>query len=239
MFQTEAGRFDVAAPLLDEALERLRRSGRRGTAEYAGAPDDIGYAWQVQGQHDRAEALLAEALAEYEKLSEPLTGMGAALNNLGYIRISRGDPDSAEVLFRRSVEVRRQLGDEINLARALEALGGALVRKGKLIAADSAASGALRIRRAVLPEGHYEIAGAIILRARILHRQGRPAEAEPLYREALAIRIAALGEGHFVVADSRNSLALALQAVEPSSEPGPSTRFSDPWTRFPSRLEGA
>ncbi len=44
MFQTQAGRFEVAAPLLDEALERLRQTGEPGTAEYAAALTDIGYA---------------------------------------------------------------------------------------------------------------------------------------------------------------------------------------------------
>ncbi len=211
MFETERGRFDRAGPLLEEALERLRRSGRPRTEEYASALDDIGYAWQVQGDLDAAEPLLAEALAGYEALPAPVVGMGAALTNLGYVELSRGDPDSAATFFRRSVDLRRRLDEPPRLAAALTGLGGALARAGEFAAADSAISEAMRIRRATLPEGHYLIAGTLSMRGDILRRGGRPAEAEPLYREALAMQVASLGEDHFATANSRNSLALALQ----------------------------
>jgi serine/threonine-protein kinase len=213
MFQTEMGQFETAEPLLGEALDRLRHSGTRGTTEFAGALTDIGYAWQVQGKPDLAEPLLMEALAEFEKLPGPPTGMGAALTNLGYLRVSRADLDSAEVLFRRAVEIRRRFGaeEQVALAISLEALAGVLMRLGSLEAADSAVSEALSIRRAVLPEGHYLIAGSVAMRGGILRRQGRPADAEPFHREALAMRIASFGEDHFIVAYSRNDLAITLQ----------------------------
>jgi serine/threonine protein kinase len=217
MHQAEAGQFDLAAPLLDEALTRLRRSGDRRTADYARALGDIGYTWQLQGRFDVAEPLLAESLDAYEALEadgspEALAaGMGATLTNLGYLRLSLGDPDSAEVLFRRSVQARRRLGDPSRLARSLSGLASALLQTGAFASADSAATEALRIHRAILPEGHFLTAGAVALRGDVLRRQGRPAEAEALYREALVMRQASLGADHFVTADTHNALALALQ----------------------------
>jgi serine/threonine-protein kinase len=232
MFQTEVGRFEIAEPLLGEALERLRRSGTRGTQEYASALTDIGYAWQVQGKSDLAEQLLTEALTEFEKLPEPPSGMGAALTNLGYMRVSDADLDSAEVLFRRAVEVRRRFGaeEEAALAISLEALAGALMRQGALEAADSAVTEALAIRRAILPEGHYLIAGSIATRGGILRRQGRPADAEPFHREALAMRIASFGEDHFIVAYSRNDLAITLQ--EQGREAEAEALFREAWLGY-------
>jgi tetratricopeptide (TPR) repeat protein len=211
MFETDAGRFESAAPLLDESLDRLRRTGRPGTEAYAGALTDIGFAWQVQGRLDLAEPLLDEALAGYEAQAAPTDGMGATLTNLGYLRLARGDADSAEALFERSVAVRRRLHgrDHPMVATSLEGLAQALVRRGALDAADSAAVEALRIRERILPKGHPLTAGLLGLRGSIRRRQGRLAEAESLFREVLGIR-ATLGEDHFLVAASRNDLALVL-----------------------------
>jgi tetratricopeptide (TPR) repeat protein len=220
MVQTEAGRFDSAAPLLTEALEQLRRRGTPGTAEYASALTDIGFGWQVQGRSERAESLLVEALGEYERLPEPTLDMGRTLTNLGYLHISRGEPDSAEVFFRRSVEIRQQFGgaDQLPLSNSLEALAGVLLRRGQLAAADSAADAALHIRRRVLPEGHYLIAGSIEQRGSILQARGDLVGAEALLRQALEMRVTSLGADHFLVAYSRNSLALLLKQEGQNAE---------------------
>jgi tetratricopeptide (TPR) repeat protein len=160
--------------------------------------------------------------------------MGAALTNLGYVRSSLGDPDSAEVLFRRSVDLRRRLGDPVGLANGLEALGGLLARGGSLDAADSAIDEALQIRRRVLPEGHALIAGLVYLQGNILLRKGRALDAEQAFREALRVRIAALGTGHFVVAFSRNGLATALEAQGRLAEA--ETLYREAWQGYVDRF---
>jgi serine/threonine-protein kinase len=213
MLKTRTGDFEGADALLREALERLRRTARRGTAEYALALNDIGYAWQVQARPDLAEPLLEEALSTYRGLAEPVLAQGVTLVNLGWLRRSDGDADSAQALFRKAIAYRRDLGgpDHPSVATALDALGGVLSDIAEFGGADSALVEALRIQREILPEGHTTIAGLVYERGNLLRRQGRPADAEPLLREALASRIAALGEEHFLVANSRNGLALALQ----------------------------
>ncbi len=213
MLKTRAGDFEGADTLLQEALLKLRQTGEPGTPEYALALNDIGYAWQVQTRLDRAEPLLEEALTTYRGLPGPDLAQGVTMVNLGWLRRSSGDPDSAEVLFREAVDFRRRVRgvDDPSVATALEALGGILSGRGDFEAADSALAEALRIQRAILPEGHTTIAGLVYERGNLFRRQGRATEAEPLLREALAARIAALGEEHFLVASSRNGLALALQ----------------------------
>jgi serine/threonine protein kinase/tetratricopeptide (TPR) repeat protein len=213
MLETRRGDFDAAAPLLDEALERLRRDGRPGTSEYAEALNDLGYAWQVQGRLEQAEPLLEEALGTYRTLPESDPGEGVTLNNLGWLRRSSGDPDSAEVLFRASIALRERVAgsDHPTVATALEALGGVLASVGRFPEADSALTQAFRIQERVLPEDHPTLSGLTYDRGNLLRRQGRPAEAEPLLREALESRRRALGEDHFLVASSRNGLALLMQ----------------------------
>jgi len=213
MVEAEVGRFQAADTMLPLALDALRANPPSSEVEYAGALDDIGYAWQVMGDLDRAEPLLEEALARFEAGGAPPTGTGAALTNLGNARRARGDLDSAAALFRRSVETRRRDtgSDGPRLANSLESLAGVLLDRGRLDEADSAATEALRIRRGVLPDGHPSLAGPIYIRGMIMRKRGRLGEAELLLREALDLRAEALGEDHFVVASSRNSLALVLE----------------------------
>jgi len=212
MLHTEVGDFDGARPFLEEALTRLKGADKLGARELARILADNGYAWQVQGELDRSDSLLSEALAVYEALPEPVTSTSAVLTNLGWIEISRGNPEKAADIFRRSVALRRELDPEDPaLATSLEALAQATLRTGDYAAADSAVSEALGIRRRTLPPGHDRIAGAMGLRADLLRRRGEPAEAEPLLREVLGMQIARFGENHRVVANLQNALGLTLE----------------------------
>ena len=207
---SKAGRVERARPVLEEALALHRRIGRRGTAEYASILNDVGNAWQVQGDWNRAEPLLLEAWAEYRRLPAPTSGTVATLNNLGWLRISAEDPDSAASLFRRGLELRRAMGaSDHDVALSLSSLAEALGRTGAVAAADSAVAEALRLERGYLPDDHPLIAGLLSLRAG-LHGRDQPELAERLYREAIEIRSEAYGEDHWGVAEARNELALVL-----------------------------
>ena len=207
---SKAGRVERARPVLEEALALHRRIGRPGTAEYASILNDVGNAWQVQGDWNRAEPLLLEAWAEYRKLPAPTSGTVATLNNLGWLRISAEDPDSAASLFRRGLELRRAVGaSDHDVALSLSSLAEALGRTGAVAAADSAVAEALRLERGYLPDDHPLIAGLLSLRAG-LHGRDQPELAERLYREAIEIRSEAYGEDHWGVAEARNELALVL-----------------------------
>ncbi len=213
MFQAQAGRFEEADTLLPLAWEMALSTTAPGSTERARAANDIGYAWQVRGELDKAEPLLVEALALRMGGGTSTGDPAATLVNLGWLRRARNDPDSAEVLFRKALALRRASGggEELALASALEALARVLSDQGAFEAADSTVAEALAIRRALLPEGDLGIAALVSLEGNLLRRRGRPAEAEPLLREALEDRIEALGVDHFLVAEARNDLALAFQ----------------------------
>jgi len=212
LLASETGDFGGADTLLPLALELLRRDPEESTDEYISALNDIGYAWQVRGDLDRAEPLLEESLRRSEEIGSASHDVAPVLTNLGNIRQARGDLDSAAALFRRSVGARRtKAADDPRLATSLESLATVLQRLGALDEAEAAVTEALSIRRRVLPEEHVALAGPLHLSAMILRSRGRSAEAEPLLREALTLRENALGEDHFVVAYARNALALVLE----------------------------
>jgi serine/threonine protein kinase/tetratricopeptide (TPR) repeat protein len=212
LLASETGDFSGADTLLPLALALLRRDPAASTAEYVSALNDIGYAWQVRGDLDRAEPLLEESLRRSEEPGSAPRDVAPVLTNLGNIRQARGDLDSAAALFRRSVGARRtQAADDPRLATSLESLAAVLQRLGSLDEAEAAVTEALAIRRRVLPEEHVALAGPLHLGAMILRSRGRSAEAEPFLREALTLRENALGEDHFVVAYAKNALALVLE----------------------------
>ncbi len=209
---TEVGNPGAAEPLLEEALELARSGDLAGTPRAAAAFNTIGYAWQVRGDLDRSEPLLIESLATFEALAEPTMEMALPLTNLGWLAISRGEPERAASFFRRSVALRRDLDPEHPaLANSLVSLAGALLRMNAYDAADSAATEALEIRRRVLLPGDDRIAGALSMRARVLHARGQSADAVALWREVLGMQVERLGEDHQVVANTQNSLALLFQ----------------------------
>jgi len=216
MYQAEAGTFPVADSLLRVAEVRLRGLDRLDATERANALNDIGFAWQVLGEFDRAEPLLEEALAEWARAPrpDPAARPAAVYTNLGWLRSSRADLDSAEVLFRRGLELRRSsLGsDHPAVATSLEALASVLIRNGDLEAADTVISEALSIRERIVGEGHPGVLSLRAQRANVLRARGSLAEAEKLLRDVLDARIGSLGEDHFVVADTRNELGLTLEA---------------------------
>lgn len=74
-----------------------------------------------QNQLDRAGELLREALGYYQSLGDR-KGEATTLNSLGVVSRSLHDFDSAENLYRESVEIRRQL-DDPSLSGTLSNLG--------------------------------------------------------------------------------------------------------------------
>jgi eukaryotic-like serine/threonine-protein kinase len=224
----QAGHFAVADSLLNVAEARIEAIDASSVVERANAFNDVGHAWQVLGRLDRAEPLLERALVTWSLVSDPQAQPVATYTNLGWLRVARADLDSAEVLFRSGLALRRSvLGPHHpSVATSLEALVTVLTRKGELEDADSAVTAALEIRERVLSPEHPDVLGLHVQRANILRRRGLLAEAEQLLREVLALQIATLGASHFLVAATHNDLAIALRAQERLAEAEPHLRAS-------------
>ncbi len=204
--------FVALDSLLPGSAEELRLYERPGTQEWAKGLANVGVAWQIRGDLDKAEPLLEEAVTTYRHLPMEESALAATLNNLGELRSARGDPDSASALLRASVELRRRTSSgDARLATSLEALASALVDAGDFAGAEAAISEALEVRRRTMAPGHPLIAGAIKVRGDLMRASRRWSEAIDSYREALSMRVDAFGPDHFVVGEARNALAIALE----------------------------
>jgi serine/threonine-protein kinase len=228
LLHAQAGDFPEAEALLTAAEDRLARLRRLSPAERADAIGDIGYAWQVLGRLDRAEPLLERAAQAWALVPERAVLPAATLTNLGWLRMARADLDSAEVLFRDGLELRRaMLGREhLAVATSLEALADVLARKGDLAGSDSTLAEALAIRSRALDAMHPAVLALRVQRAELMRRDGRPDEAERELRSALEAQVAVLGEEHFSVADTRNEIAIALRQQGRDAEAEPYLRAS-------------
>jgi CHAT domain-containing protein/Tfp pilus assembly protein PilF len=154
----------------------------------------------------RYEAALKEAQAFVE--SDPrLTG---TLNNLAELYREQGRYEGAELLFRRSLEIREKvLGpDHPEVALALHNLAGLYLKQGRYSEAEPLYRRSLGIFEKNLGPNHPDVARSLNNLAELYREQGRYTEAEPLYRRSLAIREKALGLDHPDVGTGLNNLAL-------------------------------
>lgn len=226
LMRAELSEFAAADSLLTLAEDRLDRIRPFSPVDRARALNDIGYTWQVIGRLDRAEPLLERALRMKQDVGDAGASIAPTLTNLGWIRLSRGDPDSAAVLFRRGLELRRsELGSrDPRVATSLEALSEALRRSGDLAGADSAIIEALDVLQAILDPDHPAVLGLRVQRATILTAHGGAGEAERLLHEVLDAQKRVYGEEHFLVARTRNEIAIALRAQRRDQEAEPHLR---------------
>ena len=135
--QGVAGQARIA-PLVDlvvasrqEAPERALSAGDEALALLAQWPDpasevrvlnEMGWAHMVLGRYDEATTVAGRgrALAEREGDSP---GLARALNNLGVIARSRGEPGQAIVLFEQALVIERSLARPREIAGVLNNLG--------------------------------------------------------------------------------------------------------------------
>ncbi|MDH3206930.1 MAG: serine/threonine-protein kinase [Gemmatimonadota bacterium] len=226
MAHAQASNFVRADSLLRSAEKRLASRPPTSLSERAMAFNDIGYAWQVLGQRERAEPLLENALETWALVPDRGASGAGTYTNLGWLRSAAADYDSAEVLFRKGLAIREaELGPQHQLVAAnLEALVHVLSRTNRLQEADSAVTAAIAIRERVYPPDHQAILGLRVQRAGILRRAGRPAEAETLLREVLDAQRRTLGDTHFVLAATHNDLSIALRDQGRDAEAEPHLR---------------
>lgn len=114
-----------------EAPERALSAGDEALALLARWPDpaaevrvlnEMGWAYMVLGRYDEASAMAGRGrdLAEREGDSP---GLARALNNLGVIARSRGEPGQAIVFFEKALAIERVLGRPREIAGVLNNLG--------------------------------------------------------------------------------------------------------------------
>ncbi|MFO1499397.1 MAG: tetratricopeptide repeat protein [Verrucomicrobiota bacterium] len=131
---------------------------------------------------------------------------------IGRLYLEIGNYDRAEEMHRAALALsRRHFGtDSLQTASALDDLGLALWRKGRLPESEQAFHESIAIRRRALGPDHPDLAGSLNNLANVYRRWGRLSEAVPLAEQALSIRRRRLGNESLEVADSLRTLCILL-----------------------------
>jgi eukaryotic-like serine/threonine-protein kinase len=214
--------FDVAEPLLREALAVRRADPETRPAQLASVLSDLAITLRELGMADSAEVLVTEALDLYrEALGEDDPAYIRNLQNLALIRRARGDLDGAEALYREvlaRLDTTATASDRSSLYNNLAYL---LRSRDELAEAESFYRAALEIHREVYGDLHRP---SQIVRAnlsRTLAAQGKFDEAEALAREGLEIVREHLPPDHWRIGGALGNLGaiLLLRGDDAGAEP--------------------
>ncbi|HKQ61938.1 MAG TPA: serine/threonine-protein kinase [Candidatus Polarisedimenticolaceae bacterium] len=213
------------------ARELLDKRAARIGDELAGQPElqaemsaTMGHVYLGLGLYDRAQPLLADALATRRRLlgdrhPDTLT----SIYNLGLLRTAQGKHAEAEPLHREALEGRRRVlgNDHPDTLISINALGLLLQSQGKSGEAEPLYREALERSRSVLGNDHPKTLTSINNMGFLLQTQGKLAEAEPYWREALERRRRVLGNDHPETLTSISNLAFMLQSQGKLAEAEP------------------
>jgi serine/threonine protein kinase/predicted negative regulator of RcsB-dependent stress response len=197
--------------LLDAGAERLQK-------ELAGEPElqaeimtVLGRVYQRLGQHDKAQALLEQALSlgrqagglENRRVAETLNDLGALLDE-------KGDYAAAAPVLEEALAMRRRLlgKEDKDLAVTLVELARVYVDRQQTDRAEPLLREALAIRRKVFGDAARETATSLSDLGLLLWRRGDSAGAGPLLRQCLAITRNVLAADHPDVATATDNVSL-------------------------------
>jgi eukaryotic-like serine/threonine-protein kinase len=204
-----------------DALGLLQRSGAQPERQVALLQ---GLTTNLRRQDRLVEALELDRdalrLAE-QRLGPDHAVTGNAMIHLGdQERDLADDPDAAERLYRRGLEIMtRQLGENnLQLIHGLHSLSYLLSARGEHAEAEQLMRRALAIRTAATGPDHPQAALESVGLALRIAAQGRHAEAEATIRAARLHLIRVLGPNHTAVAGVNADLADVLAALGRGTE---------------------
>ncbi len=202
------GKYEIAIPLLEEALAMNKAFLGNKHKEIATNLNDLGTTYNYQGRYAEAELLLKEAL-EVHKISQD-DRTEYLKSNLAGLFNSQGRYQQAEVLQKELLEIRKViLGDyHEDIASNLNDLAVSYRQQGRYEESELRHKEALVIRKKILGSQHPLVAQSLHNLAVLYDAQRRYKEAESLFKEALLMRKSVLGDRHPLVASSLHALAI-------------------------------
>jgi two-component sensor histidine kinase/Tfp pilus assembly protein PilF len=207
-----AGELTQALQLLDSA-EALFST--LGDLEYQGnVLNARGTAYFYQGVTDKAMAHFMDALAFAEK-NDLLLCRSQALNNIAIVHRRAGEHQEALGIYRRSIQVKRRLGDERGIANTLSNMGVAYGHLGLPDSALQRFSEAIVTYRAL--GDAYEVGSTQLAMAEVYLDHDDFAQAGAQLEEAL-VNLKDSPEDQFSTAQAHLLLGRALTGQGKTSE---------------------
>jgi len=200
------GESGEAEPVLVEAVEQWRRLAPRST-ELGESVAELGHLYYYDGRYDRARELFAENL-EIRRAVGEAAGIAGALNNMGLLHASKGEPEVSLGYYREALALNREIYGERhpNVAINLFNVGRALQDTGDFAGAQPAFEEVLAIDRQVYGEDHPEVGTDLLLLANNLQKLGELERADPLFARALGIFRAHLAPDHPRIANAMQGI---------------------------------
>ena len=195
---SDAGKYEDAIRLYRESLAIWSASGPEYDAHRAGTLFNLGIAISAAGNRPEAVRVMEQALALHRKTLGVRNHRTIANINLlasNYLMI--GELERAEALLNEALPIERELYPaDIQLARTLEGICNAFVRRGKADDAIAPAEEALAIATKISGEDSLDTALAYSNVAEAHRSTGHPERSLPLFRKARAIYTSKLGPDH-------------------------------------------
>jgi len=211
---TDAGLFDEAGPVLDDALAmNIAVHGER-SLQVAAVYENMATLMQLERQdYAAAEELARKSLKiRREAMPTPTMDTASSVNNLGILLLLQGRYDEALPVLQEAVDISRRVGGDQHpeLARALENLGNVYYRQGEFDRTLELLDEVMTIRKEVLGENSPDVARTLNNMGMVANAAGDPETAEGYLRRAVAGMERAYGPNHPDVAMSHWSLAHVL-----------------------------
>jgi len=205
----QIGLYDVAEPLLEQALE-IRRALGDEDLETAVSLDQLASLYHDQGEYEKAEPLYRQALEiRQDELGSEDLPVAASLNNLAFLYLAQGRSEAAEPLLLRTLEIQETVLGKENpqLAGSLNNLGDLYRGRGELGRAESLFQRAVELQENLLEPDHPNLTFSLNNLAMIFLEQDDATRAEPIFLRTLEIQERVLGKQHPRVAKVLNNLA--------------------------------
>ena len=210
----EIGRYEKAAPYLEEALEIRRRVLASDDPAVALSMNHVGVLRRVQARYKESEELLRDSLKlRRERLGEDHEQVAESQSDLAVVLNRQGRTAEAEPLLRQALALRLRLHgeDHLEVAYVLNNLGLVLMAEAQYEEAERLHRKVVAIDRRLFDTDHPDLAIHLNNLAEVLRARGGCEEAIGLYRESLEMKTRLLGEKHSTLANPQNNLAGCLK----------------------------
>jgi len=207
-YNMEIGKYDTAKKYFRESAAVYNSLGNKN--KYASIIGELGWIDYRNGDYERADSLLHEALVINRTVhGSESRQTGTDLQYLGWIKNAQGQYDKADSLFREALSIRKSaLGENHRLvAQTLQSLGRTLYNKNDYAQAEEIERQALNLQRRIYDQEHPDIATSLRILGLINMRLEEFSKAKTYFEDALHMRLNFYGEHHPDVLKTRNDLA--------------------------------
>ncbi|MDF2180119.1 toll/interleukin-1 receptor domain-containing protein [Aliiglaciecola sp. CAU 1673] len=194
------GRYTDAEPLLQQVLTLRRLNHGEQSLEAAQATQQLGLNLLDQGELEKAESYLRDAMAQMQTVlgNEPHPALAENYNNLAYVLHSMGRFEEARTQYERALEMHRVLlgEDHPDVATAHINLAMLYQDSGRYDQAKEMFEASIKILHRVYGEAHPKIAKAMNNLAYLLYDQNDAEGALRIMEKVVEMARATLGDQH-------------------------------------------